>query len=375
MTAHARSVVLPAVVAVAVLLALTWFAGGQASLGRIDPALALPLLPLAMLPLALAPRAAAGLAIALMLVGQAALAIGLSGQMPWVQLGLAGLAAILAAWFARLLARRRAARPARLAAALLVVGVWFAAGHMLLAALYRAPPAHGAPVTMLTGLPMRWSAESDLAAMIARGMDDDPALQRIEAGGPVRLIDSLIDYPPAPGGTLFLAHPRALAPRELVAIDDFVRGGARAVILADALSGWPPRHPLGDPRNPPVTSLLTPLLDHWGVTLAAAPLGERKSLAVDVDGVRLRLFSAGRFERLPPACMAKADGRIAHCRIGRGEVWLVGDADLIFAPLWQPTPNWAAHLRRADTMEWLAQRLWPAASRAPLHPLWIRRAD
>jgi len=200
-------------------------------------------------------------------------------------------------------------------------------------------------------------------------------LRRIEAAGPVRLVDSLIDHPPAPGGALLLAHPRALAPRELVAVDAFVRGGGRAVILADALSGWPARRPLGDPRNPPVTSLLTPLLDHWGVTLGAAPADEGRPLAADVGGARLRLFSAGRFERFPAACRAYAGRRVVHCRIGDGEAWLVGDADLLFAPLWRAAPGWAAHLRRADTMEWLTARLWPDAPRAILRPIWIRAAE
>ena len=417
-----------AAVAVSALLALAWFAGGQARLGRIDPALVLPWLALVLVLLErwrqarekkLRVPAKAGthhppvpdgtgrrwasigltmprmvkdrpgddptrcsfagehgflVVVLLLLPAQAILALLLAGQMPWAQLGLVGVGAVLAAWLAAHLARWRAGRAMRGAAALLLIGVWFAGSHLLLAVLYRTPPAAGAPVTMLTGLPLRWAADGDMAAMIAEGTNDDPALQRIGAAGPLRLVDSLIDHPPAPGGTLFLAHPRALAPRELVAVDAFVRGGGRTVILADALSGWPARHPLGDPRNPPVTSLLTPLLDHWGVTLGAAPVGERKPLAVDVDGARLRLFSAGRFERLPAACAADAGRRIVHCRIGRGEAWLVGDADLLFAPLWQAAPGWAAHLRPADTMEWLAARLWPGAPRAPLQPLWIRAA-
>ncbi|HEX2812785.1 MAG TPA: hypothetical protein VHO04_08900 [Sphingopyxis sp.] len=419
---------LDAVVAVSALLALVWFAGGQAALGRIDPALVLPWLALVWAPLTLVqnritnhrvpakagthhPAAQDGagrrwtsigltmprmvkdrpgddptrcsfagehgflVVVLLLLSAQAILALLLAGQMPWAQLGLVGVGAVLAAWLAAHLARWRAGRAMRGIAALLLIGVWFTGSHLLLAALYRPPPAAGAPVTMLTGLPLRWSAEGDMAAMIAQGMNDDPALQRIEAAGPVRLIDSLIDHPPAPGGTLFLAHPRALAPRELVAVDAFVRGGGRAVILADALSGWPARHPLGDPRNPPVTSLLTPLLDHWGVTLGAAPAGEGKPLAADVGGARLRLFSAGRFERFPATCQAYAGRRIVHCRIDRGEAWLVGDADLIFAPLWRAAPGWAAHLRRADTMEWLAACLWPLGRQAILRPLWIRTIE
>src|SRR3546814_10581696 len=69
---------------------------------------------------------------------------------------------------------------------------------------------------MLTGLPLRWSGGGDIAAMIAKGSSDDPALARLTSAGPVSLVDSLVDHVPPPGGTLLLAHPRALAPRELV---------------------------------------------------------------------------------------------------------------------------------------------------------------
>ena len=373
------SLALRAATAALVALSLAWILGGQRALGRVDPALLLPLVAFPTLILAWSLRSAArgerwravALSLLMLLAAQAIVARAMSDGSPWLQLALVAVGWIVAATVADTLVRRRSgAAPTFVMAALFAAG-WFAAGHVLLAAFYRPAMASGPPATLLTGLPLRWSAGDDMAAMIAAGTNEDPALARLRASGPVEIVDSLVDHPPVSGGALLLAHPRALAPQELVAIDAFVRGGGRAVIFADALTGWPVRHPIGDPRNPPVTSLLTPLLDHWGVTLAAAPAGE-KGRSVDVERARLRLFSAGRFERLPPACQAFAASRIARCPIGRGEVWLVGDADLLFAPLWQGDPVWANHLRRADTMEWLAARLWPDAPRAVLRPLWAR---
>src|SRR3546814_11125824 len=107
-------------------------------------------------------------------------------------------------------------------------------------------------------------------------------------------------------------------------ISDWSSDVCSSDLLADALSGWPVRHPLGDPRNPPVTSLLTPLLGHWGMVLGAAPLGERAAQGFDVAGRRLRLFSAGRFETLPAACRAFSGGRIAHRPLGKGGAGPVG---------------------------------------------------
>jgi hypothetical protein len=315
------------------------------------------------------------LAMALLTIAQALLGLILAGSAAPFQLllvlTLGGVAALIADM---LVQWRPGIRALPWLAALALLPTWFAAGHILLAALYRpaAAPVGAPAATMLTGLPLRWSGGDNLAAMIAEGVRDDPALARLAALGSVSLVDSLVDHVPPPGGSLLLAHPRALAPQELVAIDAFVRGGGRAVILADALSGWPPRHPLGDPRNPPVTSLLTPLLDHWGIALGAVPEGQDAAIAADVEGKRLRLSSAGRFDPLPSACRAFAGGRVAYCRIGKGEAWLVGDADLLFAPLWRPLSPGADHLRQADTMEWLAARLWPGAGRGMLRPLWIR---
>lgn len=383
MTAASRGPLLRAFAVAASIIVLAWVAGGQALLGRIDPALAVPLLFPPMLLLAwwqrgadaVARRTTACLTLASLGGGQALLGILFAGSVAWPQLVLAMFLGGVAAWLAGLLVRWRArTRMLPWLAALLLATGWFGAGHMLLAALYRpaTAPAGAAAATMLTGLPLRWAGGGDIATMIAEGSRDDPALARLTAAGPVSLVDSLVDDPPRPGGALFVAHPRALAPQELVAIDAFVRRGGRAVILADALSGWPLRYPLGDPRNPPVTSMLTPLLDHWGVTLGAAPAEEAAVLPVDVDGARLRLFSAGRFERLPRQCRAFAGRRIAHCPVGKGEAWLIGDADLLFEPLWRPLLSGAPHLRPADTMEWLSARLWPGAGAALLHPQWIR---
>ncbi|MDO9370412.1 MAG: hypothetical protein Q7T68_17735 [Sphingopyxis sp.] len=382
MTVPPRRLVLRAFATAVVIAAFSWIGGGQALLGRIDPALGIPLLVPPMLLLAWWQRGEDGpvrrrtslLTLGFLAAAQATLGLFLAGSGAWPQLLLTALACAIAGWFADALVqwRVRVRVLPWFAGTLLVVG-WFGAGHALLAHLYRPAVAPvGAPAaTMLTGLPLRWSG-GGMAAMIAEGGQDDPALARLDAAGPMALVDSLVEHVPPPGGTLLVAHPRALAPQELVAIDAFVRGGGRAVVLADALSGWPARYPLGDPRNPPVTSLLTPLLDHWGVTLGAASAGAGKMLAVDIDGERLNLFSAGRFGRLPPSCQAFAGRRIARCIIGDGEAWLVGDADLLFAPVWQPIVPGAAHLRQADTMEWLSALLWRRAGNGLLRPVWIR---
>lgn len=383
MTAASRRSVARAFLTAAAIAALAWVFGGQALLGRIDPALAVPTLALPMLLLAWRQgrQSAADrvrtclLSLVLLAIGQASLGLLLAGTAAWLQLLLTFVAGSLAAFVADSIVQwhPRFKFLPWLAGLVLALG-WFGASHAGLAILYRpaAAPANAPTAVILTGLPLRWSGGEGIAAMIAEGAQDDPALARLTAGGPLSLVDSLVDHLPPPGSTLLLAHPRALAPQELVAIDAFVRGGGRAVVLADALTGWPAPYPLGNPRNPPITSLLTPLLDHWGVTLGAAPAEDHAALRVDVDGARLRLFSAGRFERLPPQCTIYADRRVARCPIGDGEAWLVGDADLLFEPLWRPVVPGFDHLRQADTFEWLSALLWRDAGQGLLNPIWIR---
>lgn len=105
-----------ALAAVAALV-LGWFVGGQAMLGRIDPALLLPLWPLPLAALAWTARrasraerrAAFGVAIALTLIGQALLAAWLAGAFPWLQLLLsAGCGSMVAVGADRMV---QAARP------------------------------------------------------------------------------------------------------------------------------------------------------------------------------------------------------------------------------------------------------------------------
>ena len=365
-------------------LLLAWFAGGQRIFGRIDAGLAIPLLMPGALWIAWRLRTdgwtirlgvTAGALLGLTVV-QFGLQVWLGGAPGAAQALTTFAAGVICCVVAALtIAGVRSWRPPfRWLVFLFAVLCWFGAGQLALSYAYAPGAAQPAPrLAVLTGLPLRWGGD-DFAAMLADGPQDAPAVTELARRFDVRLIDSLTQV--EDDEPLLVAHPRALPPAELVRLDGLTVRPRTMVILADALSSWEPPHPIGDPRNPPVTSLLTPLLDHWGLTLAA-PGRSASGWEGDVDvfpgpaGQKLRLHSAGRFTRVPAHCDRHGDGRVVRCTIGKATVWLVGDADLLHQSLWQSPIANMRWLRTSDNLSWLAGVLRPAG--APLlDPLWIR---
>lgn len=184
---------------------------------------------------------------------------------------------------------------------------------------------------VMTALPLFWS-EGTPQAQVDRARDQafvDASRWQLEA------IDVLNKRALAPTRHLLLAQPRLLAPTELVALDRWVRDGGKLVVLADPLLTWPTKLPLGDPLRAPLTCLLDPLLEHWGLRLEpVAPQHIRVVRAKLSYGQVLLLAAPSRFTRMGGACTLVDDGLMATCRIGKGAVRLIADADLIDDRLW-----------------------------------------
>ena len=154
------------------------------------------------------------------------------------------------------------------AAALLWGAITGPGGPASLSSPVRAARAVGAEsanpdLMLMTALPLIWG----------EGGAFDPAsrpqlsYKQLQREFRVRPLDVLDEAGLASGRLLLLAQPRVLAPVELVALDAWVRGGGRALILTDPLLLWPSALPIGDVRRPPAIGLLGPLLAHWGLAL------------------------------------------------------------------------------------------------------------
>jgi hypothetical protein len=340
---------------------LDWLAPGSAALAlaawlagrRHDPA--------TMRADAMRVVAAGALPAMLLLLARAA-----AGPLPVSALVALASCGALAAALGRLAATRDARRQGP---ALLLLGAATLAAY----GAARPPPRAPRPAPLLV---MAGPAIHEPHGEPATGFAEAPLWRWLAEGGRVAAIDAIrpADWPT--GARLLLIQPRALAPAELMALDKWVRRGGRAVILADPLLLWADPRPLGDPRRAPVTSLLDPLLTHWGVAL---PPVDPRGPAVDrvwIDAAKgpVQFAGATRFRVANPRCLGEAGGRILRCRIGMGAAVLVADADWINDALWTRAPA-----RPADSAAWTsaAPALLASVTGDPMPPplAWVRRPE
>ena len=128
------------------------------------------------------------------------------------------------------------------------------------------------------------------------------------------------------GQLLLLAQPRAQTPENLVALDAWVRGGGRAMLLADPLLEWPSERPLVDPLRPPPMFTDTGLLKHWGLRLDAPE--QRGPQTRILGGKEVLTVSPGSLEG---ACNVSPDRLVARCGVGKGRATIVADVDFLDA--------------------------------------------
>ncbi len=202
-----------------------------------------------------------------------------------------------------------------------------------------------------------------------------PLLDRLGQSNRPILIDDFQKLGGAESQPLLLIQPRALAPRELVQLDSWIRNGGSAVIFADPALDWPSELPLGDARRPLFTSLLTPIFRHWGVELAL-PVAEEKAVeAAAIGEYQVAPKSPGIWlqadnPRPSAACTIRTDELVALCRVGKGRALLVADADLLH------DERWTDGVLQAGTVAWLQAAITAMRDKAPLpDKIWDFRGE
>jgi len=124
---------------------------------------------------------------------------------------------------------------------------------------------------------------------------------------------------------MLMAHPLAQPAENLVDLDRWVRAGGRLLLLADPMLVWPSDRPLGDKLRPPLSFADTGLLQHWGVRLdspdQSGPVERRLGGKTIVAGSPGTLIST--------ECAVESGAFVARCKVGRGRVTIVPDADFL----------------------------------------------
>lgn len=210
-----------------------------------------------------------------------------------------------------------------------------------------AQPAAAMPrLGLMSSLPLHWPLGADVAA-IASGAAAVPwqraALERAYA---LELLDTLSPIPgmaadapetdPLAGLTqIAIIQPRGLSPADNVALDTWVRGGGRLLLVLDPALTGEYDLPLGDPRRPAEAALIPPVVARWGLKVR---FDEEREAAVEertLGKAALPLAVAGEVAIVDPdagTCTLLAGGAAAQCRVGEGRVTLIADAALFEHP-------------------------------------------
>lgn len=204
------------------------------------------------------------------------------------------------------------------------------------------PAREGPRAGLYSSLPIYWNESATVAGLLDSKQPPPWPRTALERDWTLVPLDTLARSGAQAGAKdglgaldrLLLAQPRALAPQENVALDNWVRGGGRLLLFADPLLTADTAFAIGDKRRPQDVALLSPILTRWGLHLRYdldQPAGER---AVAVDGVSIPVNQAGQFALVPTApgaparCTLAGEGIVADCTIGKGRALIMADAAL-----------------------------------------------
>jgi len=211
---------------------------------------------------------------------------------------------------------------APLRALLLIAAALIGAAALALVMRPQGPAASHAgerpTLLLLTSLPLVFGEGFSLES------GGSPALETLEKRYRVVPISVTDQAALSKGRLLLMAHPLAQPAENLVALDRWVRGGGRVLVMADPMLEWPSSRPLGDPLRPPPMFMDTGLLAHWGLRLDAPD--ERGPKALKLGGYEVLTASPGL---LFGKCDISDDRLVARCRLGKGRATVVADADVL----------------------------------------------
>lgn len=226
----------------------------------------------------------------------------------------------------------------------------------------RAPARGPQAIGLYTSLPIAWNESADVRGLLADQAPPHWALEALRERGRVIALDTLSPLRLPAAGMLVLAQPRPLTAPENVALDAWVQGGGRVLLLVDPMLTAHSLFGPGDPRRPQDIAMLSPILGRWGLELQfddAQPAGER-DVATALGAIPVNLRGVWRIPGKAgdgvARCRIDATGLLAECLAGKGRVLALADAAMLEIP-----ENDAAIRRRSILLGRLLDRLAASA--------------
>lgn len=215
-------------------------------------------------------------------------------------------------------------------------------------------------IQLMTSLPLVWGDDASMESILSGRSEPAPIYRYWQGQYDIAAVDTLENVAADDPDIIILAQPRAMDPADLTALDTWVRSGGNVIILTDPDLVWPSALPLGDPRRPLASGLLSPLLGHWGLEMVA-------DAEKNTDAVELRFGSysfttqgVGKLEPLPESrvsdvrCKASAGDFMVQCSVGLGQASIVADADFLNAGFWpesvRQSPQKSGAVRFIDSL-------------------------
>lgn len=188
---------------------------------------------------------------------------------------------------------------------------------------------------LFTSLPIYWAESDSITETLDGSGPPHWARTALEADHRLVPLDTLSTEGLGRLDRVIMAQPRPLAPAENVALDDWVRGGGRLLLLADPMLTEHSRFMVGDKRRPHDVALLSPILRRWGLELQFDEDQPEAERSVRFGGEAIPIQLAGEFQIIaagaPADCAIESDSLIARCRIGKGVALVVADAAVLGA--------------------------------------------
>lgn len=193
---------------------------------------------------------------------------------------------------------------------------------------------------LMTSLPLYWPLGAGVDAIAAGSAAVPWQRTAIEQGFALEPLDTLSPIPglspdapetdPLAGlERLAIIQPRGLSPADNVALDAWVRGGGRLLLVLDPMLTGEYELPLGDPRRPVEAALIPPVVARWGLAIRFDETQDSTMVEAGLAGTYLPLILAGEVAIADPAaadCRLDAGGAAARCNVGEGQVTVIADA-------------------------------------------------